>query len=493
MSEKIVNLEKLDHKQGSYYTGKFADAVSKVDILRKVRMRRRQLGRMTQALDYDTAKRRVPSADYQISRKIDGEFTCLVYEDGEVFTVNPGGTVRAGADFMLQAAEKLKAVGIKQALFGGELYVVREDGERPRVHDVVRVARAPSSEEEVSQLAMGVFNVYELEGEDFSMRYAEAIEKVESIFGVLGGDTLIHSVETVHGNEKAVFEQYKKWVVEENAEGVVIRSDSAGVYKIKPRHTLDLVLVGFSEGIDDRAGMLHSLLLGIVRDDGNFQIISRVGGGFTDEQRISLLKQLKPMVVESEFAEVNSDRVAYQMIEPGLVVEISCLDIISRTSHGNTINRMILDWNEEDKRWEGVSRLPLCSIISPQFLRIRDDKKATVEDVKLSQLTDITEIPDVNRVADDLLLPESTVLERLAATKVLREATMVRKLMVWKTNKEEVAQDFPAYVMHLTDYSPNRKDPLKHEIRISSSKDQIFELYAEWQKKYIVGGWKLVE
>jgi len=159
MSEKILNLEKLDHKQGSYYTGKFADAVSDQDILRKARMRRRQLGRMTQALDYDTAKYRVPSADYQISRKIDGEFTCLVYQNGEVFTVNPGGTVRAGADFMVEAAEKLKAAGVKKALFGGELYVNRIDGKRPRVHDVVRVARAPSSEAEVSQLAMGIFNV----------------------------------------------------------------------------------------------------------------------------------------------------------------------------------------------------------------------------------------------------------------------------------------------------------------------------------------------
>jgi hypothetical protein len=238
--------------------------------------------------------------------------------------------------------------------------------------------------------------------------------------------------------------------------------------------------------------MLHSLLLAVIRDDGSYQIISRVGGGFSDDQRVDILKKLNPQVVESEYAEVNSDRVAYQMIKPGLVVEISCLDIISRTSHGSTIDRMIIEWDEGKKHWEGIRRLPLCSIISPQFLRIRDDKQATQEDVKMSQLSDITEIPELQRVADDLVLPTSKVIERIVATKVLREATMVRKLLLWKTNKEEASRDHPAYVLHLSNYSPNRKEPLQHEIRVSSSKKQIKMLFADWKKKYIVGGWEIV-
>ncbi len=90
----------------------------------------------------------------------------------------------------------------------------------------------------------------------------------------------------------------------ECGKGIVVCSDSSGVFKIKLRHTLDLAIVAFTEGIE-------------------------------------ILKQLKPQVVESEYAEVISDRVAYQMIKPGLVIDISCLDIISRTSHRSTIDRMI--------------------------------------------------------------------------------------------------------------------------------------------------------
>ena len=488
--KSLLDKDKLNQLIGDYYVGKAADCIKDPDILRQVRMRRRQLGRMMMALDRDKAKYRIPAGDYFISRKIDGEFTCLVYKNGEAFTVNPGGTVRMGAEFHKRAAKHLKNAGVKSALIGGELYVNRPDGKRPWVHDVVRVARKPEDQEAVDSLGFGIFNIYDLDGRDYSMHYADAINKVQEIFGE---DGLVHSVETIVGDEKEIFKKFAEWVDGEDAEGVVVRSDSAGVFKIKPRHTLDLAVVGFTEGIDDRAGMLHSMLLAVIRKDGSFQIISRVGGGFSDDQRIEILKLLNPQVVESEYAEVNSDRVAYQMIKPGLVIEISCLDIISRTSHGSTIDRMIIEWEESENHWVGVRRLPLCSIISPQFLRIRDDKTANADDVKMTQLSDITAIPDLERIADDLILPTSTVMERIVATKVLREATMVRKLLLWKTNKEEASRDHPAYVLHLTNYSPNRKEPLQHEIRVSSSEEQIRMLFANWQEKYIVGGWSIVE
>ena len=490
--KNLLDTTALTQLLGDYQTGKAADCIKDPDIIRQVRMRRRQLGRMMTALDRDTAKYRIPAGDYFISRKIDGEFTCLVYKNGKAFTVNPGGTVRYGAPFHIEAATKLKKAGIKSALIGGELYVNRPDGKRPWVHDVVRVARKPEDQEAVDSLNFGIFNIYDLNGKDLSMHYSDAIQRVEELFGKPDIDDRVHSVETIIGDEKEVFKQFSKWVDEEDAEGVVVRSDSAGVFKIKLRHTLDLAVVGFTEGIDDRAGMLHSMLLAVIRSDGSFQIVSRVGGGFSDDQRIEILKQLQPQVVESEYAEVNSDRVAYQMIKPGLVVEISCLDIISRTSHGSTIDRMIIEWDEDKKHWEGVRRLPLCSIISPQFLRIRDDKTANTDDVKMTQLSDITEIPELQRVADDLILPTSTIMERIVATKILKEATMVRKFLLWKTNKEETSRDHPAYVLHLTDYSPNRKDPLKHEIRVSSSEKQIKSLLEEWKEKYIVGGWEVL-
>ena len=60
-------------------------------------------------------------------------------------------------------------------------------------------------------------------------------------------------------------------------------------------------------------------------------------------------------------------------------------------------------------------------------------------------------------------------------------------------NKEEHDESFPAFVLHLTDFSPNRKDPLKREIRVSNSRDQINELWDELASKYFVGGWNPAE
>jgi ATP dependent DNA ligase C terminal region len=485
----LVDASALKTHLGRYRSGG-AETLVDPEWLRQARRRRRDLGETMRAFDFDTAQQRLPAADDSfISRKIDGEFTCLVYRDGACLSLNPGGTVRIGAPFHDEAARLLQQAGVRSALLGGELYVRRSDGQRPRVHDVTRVARNPASQAEVDSLCFAVFNVYELDGRDPSLRYGDALEAAQRLLAA--GDR-VHVVETVHGDRQRVFQQYRQWVEQEGAEGVVTRSDSTGIFKIKPRHSLDLAVVGFSEGIDDRTGLLHSLLVAIPTDADSFQIVGRVGGGFSDELRASLLTLLNGRVVTSDYVEVNSDQVGYRMVEPGLVAELSCLDVVSRTSLGSTIDRMVLDWHSSERRWEGVRRLPLCSLISPQFVRLRDDKQARPEDLRLSQLSDITEIPELERNAAELRLPASTVLERAVATKVLKGATLVRKLLLWKTNKETVSPDHPAYVLHLTDYSPNREAPLNHEIRVSSSEEQIRQFFLEWKAKAFVGGWKEV-
>jgi len=253
---KLYNEDNMRALIGGYRIGTVDDLNSE-GYLRIARTRRRQLGQMTMALDTVAAKRRIPDSHYQISQKIDGEFSMMIYEHGEVCLLNPGKTLRVGAPFMIEAAEMLKKSGVKKALIGGEFYVQRD-----------------------------------------------------------------------------------QWVTGTGHEGVVARSETAGVFKVKPRHSLDLAVIGFTESTDDRVGMLHDMLLAIVRKDGTYQIVTRVGGGFSDEQRVSILKKLTPMVADSEFHEVNSSRVAYQMVEPGLVVEIECLDLVAMTSRGNPIDKI---------------------------------------------------------------------------------------------------------------------------------------------------------
>jgi ATP-dependent DNA ligase len=483
----LINKDAMKVLVGGYLTGTH-DALSDPNYIAIARTRRRQLAQMTMALDKGMVPRKIPKGEYFISRKLDGEFTTLIYRDGEIATLNPGGTLRANAPFMAEAASALKKAGVKHAVLGGELYVQRPDKRRPRVHDVVRVARAPESAAEVAQLAMGFFNIYDLDGTDMSMRTGEMYAKLEEIFK---GCKQAHAIETVKMEDaKGAIAMFEKWVERELEEGIVVRSDSAGMFKVKPLHTLDLAVIGFTESINEREGLLHDMLLAVVRDDGTFQIVTRVGGGFSEEQRSEFLTKLKAMVVESDFREVNTDRVAYQMIRPELVCEIECLDLVSRTSRDNTIDRMVLEWNTKENRWEGVRSMPLCSILSPQFMRFRDDKKPTPQDARMSQLSDLVEIPETERAAEEIKLPQSTVLKRSVATKEAKGSKMVRKVVMWKTNKEEASRDFPAYVLHVTNYSANRKTPLELDLRVTSSLSQAEAMFEELKKELFVSGWK---
>ena len=482
----LLDSSRLTLKLGAYGTAP-ATALSDPLLLPRVQAYRRQLSARMIAMDKASIGKRLPKADYHISRKIDGEFTVLVLRGKEAFTINPGGTVRAGLPLADEAKKLLK--GIKSAVIVGELYVNRPDDKRPRVHDVVRVARKPESQDDVDSLQFAVFDLLEIDGEEFTADYPETWKRIGKLFGK--GER-VHPVETIEGNDKKVREQFETWVEEEGAEGVVARSESSGWFKIKPRHTVDVAVIGFAEGTEDRVGMIHDLLLAIMRKDGHFQVLGRVGGGFSDEDRTNLLSDFSDIATESEYAEVNSDRVAYQMVEPKIVIEISCLDLVSETTRGGTIDRMVLNWNAKEKKWQTVRRLPLVSVISPQFIRIREDKKANVDDIRLQQLLEIVEVPLADKTANELELPKSEVLRRKAAVKTLKGAKMVRKLVMWKTNKQEQSAEFPAYVVHLTDYSPNRKVPLQREIRVSSSQEQINELWDALETKFFVKGWEEV-
>jgi len=68
---------------------------------------------------------------------------------------------------------------------------------------------------------------------------------------------------------------------------------------------------------------------------------------------------------------------------------------------------------------------------------------------------------------------------------------MVRKMVLWKTNKDDASADFPAFVLHITDFSPNRKTPLERDIRVSSSLEQVEALWETLAAEYFVKGWAI--
>jgi hypothetical protein len=210
--------------------------------------------------------------------------------------------------------------------------------------------------------------------------------------------------------------------------------------------------------------------------------------------RRNLLSDLEDIIAESEYSEVNTDHVAYRMVEPKYIIEISCLDLIIETTRQATVDKIVLNWNPAQKRYEVLRRMPLANVISPQFVKFREDKSINPQDLRIEQITGLVEVPLADISAKEYKLPESTLLKRRVATKTLKGAEMVRKLVMWKTNKESLSVDeYPAYVLHFTDYSPNRKNPLSRDIRVSNSAEQIEALWSEMEQKNFVRGWKVLD
>jgi hypothetical protein len=484
---RLLDQSRMEFKLGEYRVGPDA-ALSDPLILSRVQEYRRLASARMVPLDREDIRRKMPKADYFVSQKVDGEFTVLVYEGGAAFTVNPGGTVRMGLPVTEEAARLLSKAKMQRMMIAGELYVECDD-RRPRVHDVTTVARQPKNEADLKRLRFAAFDLLPWDGPP-AASYAETWKTINRLFSA--GERIHPVVTEMAAGPEDIEKWFDKWVEKGGAEGLVARSETVGQFKIKPRYTLDVAVIGFTESTGDREGLLHDLLYAVMRRDGSLQVLSRVGGGFDEDQRRAMLADLKDMVVESEYAEVNSDHVAYKMVQPDWVIEISCLDLISQTTRGAPVNRMVLDFQSNgEKQYKVIRRLPLATVISPQFLRRREDKSVRPHDVRIDQVSSMVEVPLWDRDARKMTIPRSEVLRRTVYTKVMKGETMVRKLVLWKTNKESEGDDFPAYVLHFTDFSPSRKVPLAREVRVSSSLDQMTQLWSGLLDENIKKGWEL--
>jgi len=487
----LVDPARVEPKLGAYGTATAAALVEVTPWQEAQEYRRRAAARM-QPIEKKDLRGRLPAGEYHLSRKVDGEFTVVWYKDGQAVTVNPGGTVRVGLPFLTELEKTLKKAGVQSALVAGELYYRHEGGARPRVHDVSRAARKPESAADLERLCFAVFDLIALDGGDkkpLPGKFSEVFARLSRLFA---GGQRVHPVDSaVVKSVEEIEQHFASWVEQQGGEGLVLRSDSTGTFKLKPRHTLDVAVVGFTEGTDDRKGMLHDLLVAVMRKDGSLHLLGHVGGGFSDEERRALLSDLKDRVVASDYAEIGDDHVAYQMVRPEWVIEISCLDLISQTTRGGAIDKMVVSYDAATGRYSPVRRLPLASLISPNFVRRREDKRVNETDVRIAQLTDLVEIARTEVDARNVTLPKSRVLRREVYTKSMKGNTLVRKLLLWQTNKDqEEGGEFPAFVLHYTDYSPTRESPLKREIRVSSSREQIDALWAELEKEYLaVKGW----
>lgn len=431
-------------------------------------------------------KQRVEGERICVTEKIDGHLQVVFWQDGQAFMLNASGKQRAESLRCLDAfAEAMKAAGVKSATIAAELYLPRPNG-RPRCGDV---AAALADDAKRNELCLAPFDIIELDGNPWKAEhYSETYNKLCSLFNgqlTIDNGKLVSPVQMRNAtSHDEVQEIYDEWVVGEGAEGLVIHSESPIVWKVKPRHTIDAAVIGYTTA--ERG--IRDLMFAVRREDGLFQMFALGSTGMTDEQRAEIAQRLSQKHVESQYVLSDSRGIAYQMVKPELVFEISVLELVARGNDDKIRMNPLLKYDEAEGWFmEGVT--PGVSVLGITIDRERADKQPSETDIRVSQLTDIC--PFEEPEGGSAKLEASTLLERHVYKKVSGEKVMLHKFLIWKTNKEQSGR-YPAYVFFHTDFSSGRKDMIKRDMAYSSDEQQIRDILAAEIADNIKKGWEEV-
>ena len=198
-------------------------------------------------------------------------------------------------DRLPEVVAALAALPVRDAVFDGELIALRADGRPYAFQDTASRAAseldAPSATRpgaETVPLSVFLFDVLHLDGTDLIDR--PDAERHTALASVVPPAMLMPRLVTDDPGAAAAFFQES---VAKGHEGVVVKSLStpyaagrrgAGWIKVKPRHTLDLVVLAVEWGHGRRQGWLSNLHLG-ARDaeSGGWVMLGKTFKGLTDE------------------------------------------------------------------------------------------------------------------------------------------------------------------------------------------------------------------
>src|SRR5436190_9168165 len=284
--------KRLQKKKGDYAT---LDVIHLADpgLHAKTQEYKRLLSGKMRAVSAQDVSKIQASRGYTATRKYDGEFSMIFFDGERLLSVNPGGTVRMGLPAYEECEKLLKAAKVKSCILAGEIYVQAENFKGLRIHQVVGILRNPKTEGDMDKLGLAIFDVVEYDGEPVDT-LKKKFQLLDKWFGKGKLAIVVEHVQTKKTDD--ILELLADWVIDKGSEGIVLQHDTANWYKVKTKHNLDVAVIGFSEGSEDRKRMLHDLLVAVMRNDGTFHELTRVGGGCTEEDRKTTAAEMKRRV-----------------------------------------------------------------------------------------------------------------------------------------------------------------------------------------------------
>ncbi|MEU5991390.1 ATP-dependent DNA ligase [Spirillospora sp. NPDC047418] len=230
-----------------------------------------------------------------------------------------------------EVVEAVRRLPVHAAVFDGELIALRPDG-RPHPFQVTaaRTATRTAKNTDPVPLSVYLFDVLYLDehppatagAASGDLLDAPGVERNAALARIVPEELRMPRVVTGDPvRAKEVFDE----AVARGHEGVVIKSldtpytagrRGAGWIKVKPRHTLDLVVLAVEWGHGRRRGLLSNLHLG-ARDPetGEFVMLGKTFKGLTDELLAWQTEKLRALAVREDDWTVH--------VRPELVVEIA--------------------------------------------------------------------------------------------------------------------------------------------------------------------------
>ena len=418
-----------------------------------------------------------------ITRKLDGEMRTVYFNGSSSVMFTTGGKEEKDFPCLEVFTKKLKAAGIKCAGFAAELNFVKADKSRSRVSDVIH---AVANKELHASLALSPFDILFIDDSKWQAEhYEKTYEKMVEIFG--GFDRLNHLVCPVQmekgTSSSDIARVYKKWVIREKAEGLVVHTEQPVIWKIKPLHSIDAAVIGYTsyeKGVRD-------LLFAVMEPSGIYRIFASGSNGLSDKQRKILEVNLSALKVSSNLIYTDSQGVAFQMIKPEFVFEVTVTDFANTNCLNDSFKNYIVEYSE-GKGWNLKGKVPGVATYNLSIVRLREDKKCIEADIALHQLQDLCPFPNAEKNLKSQELADSTIVERKVFYKQSGKRKFVKKYVLLKTNKEKSGL-YSKYILHFTDYSSAREEKMKISLWCSSDKTELQEKMEKMIYKSIKSGW----
>lgn len=456
------------------------------DLLGRLKRYKRQVAKRYRVIEPDIAERTLPAESLFVSPKLDGELWFLVKQRGDLALVAYNGRVLHGVTCLTGLADRL--AGVSQLVVAGEL-IAGFGSERPRSHHV-RTALSDSKLE--TSLSFHAFDLVEDEGQDALARSYEARHaRMLALLGEEAGAARCAVVLTERGDPGLVLRRYREWVGSDKFEGIVARSDRGLTYKIKPTTSLDLVVIAFGERITGDVKQVRELQVGLVREDGTFQLVGSVGTGLSEDERSRWHARLSAIAAPSSFRLANREGTLCRFVRPEIVVEVRVSDFLASDSWDAPIRRMSLAYDRGGGGWKAVGETRTAVLLHPTLLRERTDKVVDASSVGMTQITahlegEIEEAVHASRRAS------AEIVRRGVFVKEAKGQIAVRKYTLVRTHKEHEGTH-PPFVAFFTDWSAGRKEPLQTALRTAGSRESADAHVAAWALENVKKGWTEVE